>query len=209
MLRKLLPREVSFFEFFEGLADRIEQICASFRKVAAGELGAAEGAAVAKDIEHAADAITHECVEELHLTFITPIDRSDILALVIHMDDIVDLVEAASVRIELYGIEDRRSEALELAEMLVEASGVIKSTVHELRKLGRTPGIPALCREIHSIENRADITYRTAIACLFRDHSQEPVYIMKWKEILELLEQATDQCEDVADIVQGILIEAS
>jgi predicted phosphate transport protein (TIGR00153 family) len=209
MLRKLLPRETSFFEYFDRLSVYIIEACDILKALASGNLDLKTASCRVREVEHAADGVTHECIEALHRTFITPFDRSDIHNLVKHLDDIVDLVEASIVRMDLYQVNSIRPETLELAELLVKASQTIQATLRGLRKLGKTSGIPALCVELHNIENQADVVHRTALARLFSENESRAIYVFKWKEILEYLERATDQCEDVANIVEGVLIEAS
>jgi len=209
MLKHLLPRETSFFDYFEKLSVHISEACVILREALAGGMDLRTASSRVKDVEHAADSITHECIEALHKTFITPFDRGDIHNLVKHLDDIIDLVEAAVVRMDLYEVDAIRPEALELADLLVKAAGTIGETVRGLRRLGKSSGIPALCIELHRIENQADVVHRTALVRLFHENEERAIYVFKWKEILEYLERATDQCEDVANIIEGVLIEAS
>jgi hypothetical protein len=209
MLKRLLPRETSFFEYFEQLSVHIVEACGILKTLAEGGLDLPTAAARARDVEHAADSVTHECIEALHKTFITPFYRGDIHNLVKHLDDIIDLVEAAIVRMDLYQVDSIRPEISELAGLLVNASQTIQGAMSGLRNLGKSCIIPAQCVELHHIENQADIAHRNALARLFQENENRAIYVFKWKEILEYLERAADQCEDVANIVEGVLIEAS
>jgi predicted phosphate transport protein (TIGR00153 family) len=160
------------------------------------------------DIEHECDRITHAVVAQLHTTFITPIDRNDIYRLITKMDDIMDFVEAAAERLALYGITEMTSEASDLARVLLESSERVLEAVSGFRDLRHPALILEKCVEINRLENVADGQLRAALAKLFREE-QNPITIMKWKEIYELLETATDRCEDVANIIEGVVLENS
>jgi uncharacterized protein len=209
MLRKLLPRETGFFEYFDQLSIHIIEACDILRALASGSMNLEPAVCRIRDVEHAADRVTHECIDALHRTFITPFDRGDIHNLVQHLDDIIDLIEAAIVRMEIYNIDQIRPETLELADLLASAALTIQKMLTSLRRLGKSCGIPALCAELHSIEGLADVVHRTALAKLFHENESRAIYVFKWKEILGYLERATDQCEHVANIVEGVMIEAS
>jgi len=160
------------------------------------------------DIEHACDRITHAVVAQLHTTFITPLDRNEIYRLITKMDDVMDFVEAAAERISLYEIHDMPKEAGELAKVLLSSAERVLEAVSGFRDLKRSNLILENCVEINRLENEADAILRRALARLFREE-QNPVTIMKWKEIYELLETATDRCEDVANIIEGVVLENS
>jgi predicted phosphate transport protein (TIGR00153 family) len=161
-----------------------------------------------KQIEHECDEITHAVVAGLHKTFITPIDRNDIYRLITKMDDIMDMVEAAADRVALYDIPHMTKEAVELARCLVESAEHVLGAVSSIRDLGKPNGILQHCVEINRLENVADNVLRTALAKLFREE-KDPIAVIKWKEIYETLESATDRCEDVANIIEGVVLENS
>jgi predicted phosphate transport protein (TIGR00153 family) len=161
-----------------------------------------------KQIEHECDEITHAVVEGLHKTFITPIDRNDIYTLITRMDDIMDLVEAAADRLSLYDMKVMTKEAGDLARCLVSSAEHVLGAVTGIRTIGKPDGILEHCIEINRLENVADTILRSALARLFRDE-KDPISVIKWKEIYETLESATDRCEDVANIIEGVVLENS
>ena len=163
-------------------------------------------AARIKDIEHEADSITHDCVEALHKTFITPIDRDQIHKLISHMDDIMDYVETVSDLCVLYNVTGMTQDARDLAAVLLDATLHIEGAVKGLRDMKHAETISAACIEVNRLENAGDELLRRAVARLFNEE-KDPVAIIKWKELYENLEIATDRCEDVANIIEGIVLE--
>jgi len=209
MLKRLLPRETCFFDYFEQLGNLIVQTCESFAELCAkgNDLPARTGRI--KELEHQADQITYTCINALHRTFITPIDRSDIHHLAKHLDDVIDSVDAAASRIFLYEISEIRPEAVEMSQVLVRSAKRIQEALQALRDMANHDKINDCCIAIHELENECDALLRAALGRLFKEEQRSPIYIIKWKEIFELLELAADQSEDVADIIEGIVIEAS
>jgi predicted phosphate transport protein (TIGR00153 family) len=159
-----------------------------------------------KDLEHEADKITHDCVAALHQTWITPLDREEIHALITRLDDVLDSIEAASERIILFEISEGTPEGLVLCEAVVASCEAVHSAVQSLRDLKHSKRLLELCIEINKHENTADLAYRTAIAKLFKSGS-DPLLVMKWRDIYDHLETATDRCEDVANIIEGVVLE--
>jgi predicted phosphate transport protein (TIGR00153 family) len=208
MFKHLLPRETSFFDYFEQLNDVTLEACKEFLTITEDGPGLEVRVARIKDLEHQADLITHRCIEAIHKTFITPIDRQDIHNLIKRMDDILDNVDAAAARLVLYEIRTIRSEAKQLAEILVRASTELGLAVKGLRHMGNADEIVQKCIGIHKLENEGDAAKSLALMRLFKDEPS-PVRIIQWKEIFEILERATDRCEDVANIIEGIVIEAT
>ena len=165
---------------------------------------AAEYAKIVKDIEHAGDKITHHTLETLHKTFITPLDRDEIHQLISGMDDILDFVDATGQRIVMYDIQDVTPEAHELGTVLLEAVEQVQEAVSGLRGLKYPMDLLKICVEINRLENEGDAILRKSMARLFKE-STDPIYIIKWKEIYEFLENALDSCEDVANLIEGIV----
>ncbi|WP_437737646.1 DUF47 domain-containing protein [Sorangium sp. So ce1335] len=195
--------------FFDALADHAQ------RSVAASELlltmldrldDAPAFAKKISDLEDEADKITHGCLAALHQTWITPLDREEIHALITRLDDVLDCIEAASVRLVLFEIDSPLPEARQLAQAVVASCTAMSSAVQSLRDLKRQPNLLELCVEINKLENVADGHYRAALAALFRK-GNDPLLVMKWRDIYDLLENATDRCEDVANIIEGIVLE--
>ena len=156
-----------------------------------------------KDVEHHADEIVHRVYEELNKTFITPIDREDIQALATELDNVLDMIEAASSRIGLYEI-DRPTEAMvQLGNVIKDGTRLLKEAVGMIRNMKQANGVEGISIEVHRLENVADDLMNNAVAALFRQ--EDPVTIIKFKEITEVLEQATDHCEDVANVLSDIV----
>jgi len=206
MFGRLLPRETSFFDFFEKHGEITVQGTREFLSLASTGANVVAKAARIKEIEHEADTITHHCVEALHKTFITPIDRNDIYRLITKMDDIMDFVEAASERISLYKLKDMTPEVKDMADVLVRSAEQVNVALHGLRNLKNADSIIKTCIDINRMENEADAILRAATARLF-DEVEDVRLIIKWKEVYENLENATDRCEDVANIIEGVVLE--
>lgn len=207
MFQALLPREYGFFDYFERHADRTVEGAKLFQELLDDLGSAAPKARRIKEVEHEADVITHQTVEMLHKTFITPIDRDDIHRLISHMDDILDAIEAAAERIALYEIREPTLEARELARILQLATEQLRIAVAGMRNLkGGTQKILTACVDVNRLENEGDAVLRIGIAKLFKTEAN-PLVVMKWKEIYETLEEATDRCEDVANIIEGVVLE--
>jgi predicted phosphate transport protein (TIGR00153 family) len=205
---RLLPHDASFFVLFEQQGKKTVEGCRAFLEMIEQPTGLDGRAKRVKQIEHECDEITHAVVEGLHKTFITPIDRNDIYTLITKMDDIMDFVEAAADRLALYEIPTMTKEVGDLARCLVQSAEHVLGAVSSIRDLGKPNGILQHCIEINRLENVADDLLRTALARLFREE-KDPIAVIKWKEIYETLESATDRCEDVANIIEGVVLENS
>ncbi|HMF41640.1 MAG TPA: DUF47 family protein [Polyangia bacterium] len=205
---RLLPHDASFFAHFEHQGKKTVEGCRAFLEMVQQPGNMEARAERVKQIEHECDEITHAVVEGLHKTFITPIDRNDIYRLITKMDDIMDFVEAAADRLALYDIPTMTKEAGELAQCLVQSAEHVLGAVSSIRDLGKPNGILQHCIEINRLENVADGILRSALARLFREE-RDPIAVIKWKEIYETLESATDRCEDVANIIEGVVLENS
>jgi uncharacterized protein len=203
---RLLPHDASFFTHFETQGKKTVEGCLAFQQMISDPTALDGKAERVKQIEHECDDVTHAVVEALHKTFITPIDRNDIYRLITKMDDIMDLVEAAADRLALYEMPKMTKEAAELAACLVSSAEHVLGAVSGIRDLNKPGGILEHCIEINRLENVADNILRTALAKLFREE-KDPISVIKWKEIYETLEAATDRCEDVANIIEGVVLE--
>jgi len=206
MFGRFLPREHGFFDFFEQHAHKTVEGAKEFLALASGDRDVIKSAKRSKEIEHETDVITHHCVEALHRTFITPLERDDIHRLITRMDDIMDYVEAASERIALYEIRTMTPETKALAEVLVRATEEVERALRGLRDMRHAERIIKSCIDINRMENEADEILRSAVARLFKEE-RDPITVIKWKEIYENLENATDRCEDVANIIEGVVLE--
>jgi predicted phosphate transport protein (TIGR00153 family) len=204
----LLPRDTSFFDAFEQQGRKTVDGCRAFLALTEDATRPDVYARDIKIIEEECDAITHRVVESLHKTFITPIDRNDIYRLITKMDDIMDFVEAAAERMSLYDIRVTTKEIGDLARVLVASAERVLEAVSGLRNLKNPQVILEKCVEINRLENEADALLRGTLAKLFREE-KDAISIIKWKEIYELVETATDRCEDVANIIEGVVLEHS
>ena len=209
MFKRLLPRETSFFAFFERHTKLGLEACRELDAYAANPLELEAHAARIKDIEHKADAVTRECIGALHRTFITPIDRAEIHRLIQRLDDFVDSINSAASRMALYQLHDARPELKQFTQALLAAAIEIDAALGLIRSLAKNgPQIQQHCQAVWEIEKRADEVLRHALVHLFEDE-KDPIMVLKWKEIFERLERAADRCDDVANIVSGIAVEAS
>jgi predicted phosphate transport protein (TIGR00153 family) len=207
MLKRILPKEYSFFDFFDKHIQVTARVCQELLDLTSNGQDISGKVAHIHQLEHEADQITHECIEALHKTFITPIERTDILQLIKQLDDILDSIDAACSRIELYGIVEMRQEAREMAEVLVSSVQEIEAALKQIRNLKNIEEINRSCIAVHELENRGDSILRSALIRLFQE--DQPILIIKWKEIFERLEKAVDRCENVANIIEGVVISAS
>jgi predicted phosphate transport protein (TIGR00153 family) len=206
MFGRFLPRETSFFDFFEQHAGLTIEGTKEFLSMVTTGANIATKCRRISDIEHETDTITHRCVEALHKTFITPIDRDSIHRLITRMDDVMDYVEAAAERIELYELTKMTSDCRDLADVLHRSALQVESAVRGLRTLKDPAATLKLCIDINRLENECDAILRRSVARLFKDE-KDPIVIIKWKEIYENLENASDRCEDVANIIEGVILE--
>jgi uncharacterized protein len=208
MFGRLLPKEVSFFDFFEEHAALTVDGSNEFLSLVTSAANIEAKAKRIKEIEHETDVITHRCLEALHTTFITPIDPDNIHRLITRMDDVMDFIEAASERIALYELTVMTPEVKDLADVLTRASAEMLAVCKLLRNLKDPQTILKKCVDINRLENEADAILRRAVARLFKEE-KDPILIIKWKEIYEDLETASDRCEDVANIIEGLVLEHS
>jgi predicted phosphate transport protein (TIGR00153 family) len=202
----LIPKEFGFFDVF----DQHAAICVEGGQIFI-EMLEHFGDAPAKvrrlrDAEHRADEITHHTMEMLHKTFVTPIDRDQIHQLISLMDDVMDLIDGAARRMLLYGVTEIPPELLELAKVLHHSTLELQKAVKCLRDLKNAKVILAACIEINKLENDGDAIRDAAIAKLFKEE-KNAVQVLIWKEIYEGVENAIDRCEDVANILEGVVLE--
>jgi predicted phosphate transport protein (TIGR00153 family) len=208
MLGRLMPREGKFFDLFNAHAARIVE---GSHELTAMIVSFKELDAHAQRIdtaERAADKITHECISLLHKTFITPFDRDQIHSLITTMDDILDLIQDVAESIALYDLRSVTPEARQLAEICQQSCDRVKATVGLLTNVKQSSAILKGCEEIDRLESDADRVMRSALSKLFREEN-DLKQVMKLRVIYDLLETITDRCEDVANILEGIVLENS
>jgi predicted phosphate transport protein (TIGR00153 family) len=205
LLSRILPRDDSFFTRFIELAETVNAGALALVEMLRHYDSPAEDSQKIKQLEHKGDTLTHELITKLNQTFITPFDREDIHMLSSRIDDVLDLVDAASSRLVLYRMHTIRPGIVELAEVLQQAAARILDAVRVLEKRDH---ILDYCIEINRLENEADRISRDLIAGLFATE-KDPVEILKWKEIIEVLETGADKAEDVANVIEAITLKSA
>src|SRR6218665_3116765 len=216
MLEKLMPRADVFFDDFDAQcavtvegARMLHALLDDYRDVA-------PRVQALKELERQGDCVTHQAFQRLHQQVITPFERTQIHSLLSRIDDVLDFPHAAAARLQYYEIESILPEATELARLLVLCAEKVREGVSTLRLIKRPEQILAGCKEIRRLEGPAggtlrgggegDETLREGLGKLFKS-GVDPLTLIKWKEIYDLLETATDKCQDVADIIQGVVVE--
>ena len=200
---RIIPRDEAFFDMFEKAAQNASDGALVLKDLLDHFDDVKEKARQIEEIEHKGDALTHEIIRKLNTTFITPIDREDILALTSSIDDVIDLIHAAATRIMLYKVTESTPQAKELGFLILKSTRELHRGVTRLST--KMDEVFEHCVEVNSLENEADRVCRDAIAKLF-DQEKDPIYILKWKEVYETLETATDRCEDAANVLEGIAL---
>jgi predicted phosphate transport protein (TIGR00153 family) len=208
MLEKLMPRSDEFFDDFDQQAQATQEGARLLRELLDNLTDVPAKVKEIKAVEHLGDEITHKAFERLHKQFITPFDRAEIHRLLSRIDDVLDLADGASERILLYEVTDVPPEARELGRVLHASALKMQEAVAALRTIKKPQGILSACVEINRLENEADHLLRSGLAKLFKSGA-DPLTVIKWKEIYELLESATDRCEDVANVIEGVVLEHS
>jgi predicted phosphate transport protein (TIGR00153 family) len=202
-------KSASFFDQFEQQAAKIVDGCRLLLTLTlGGDVDVRSHANAIADIEQECDVITHAIVDRLRSSFITPLNRNEIHRLIMSMDEVIDFAEAAAERVALFDLREPSEEASGLARVLLASAECVLEAVSAFRDLKRPKKILDKCGEIARLEAQADGQLRVALARLFREE-RDPIAILKWKEVYELLETATDRCQDVANVIEGVVIENS
>jgi predicted phosphate transport protein (TIGR00153 family) len=202
---RLLPREETFYADFIAMADQLKAGAALLEEMFATDPPIADKAHEIKEVEHKCDFLTHEIIQRLNKTFVTPIDREDIHSLARTLDDVMDAIDNAASLVPLYKIDRVRFGARELAKIISASASVVRDACVALEKHS---GVLECAVEINRLENEADRVHQKAVGQLF-DDERDPIAVMKWKEILDLLEDATDRCEDVANLLENVVVKHS
>lgn len=212
MFSRLMPQEGKFFDLFNAHAELIAQggreLGALVDTLVEGKGDTMAHTKAIDHIETSADKITHETIALLHTTFNTPLDRDEIHKLITRMDDILDLTQDVAQSMYLYDVRKLTQEACHLSDICVSCCERVKSAVQLLNNMDNGPAILKTCEEIDRLESDADRAMRTGMAKLFREE-QDVRQLIKLKAMYELLETITDACEDVANIIEGIVLENS
>jgi uncharacterized protein Yka (UPF0111/DUF47 family) len=194
MAFRLIPREEKFYTDFLALADELKKGARVLEQMLAPDRPVWDKADEIKEIEHKCDFLTHDIIQRLNRTFVTPLDREDIHALARSLDDVMDAIDAAATLVRLYRLESVRFGARELGRTITASTDQVHLALGAMEK-----------HEINRLENEADRVHQLAVSRLF-DEERDPIIVMKWKEALDLLEQATDRCEDVANVLEGVMV---
>jgi uncharacterized protein len=202
MAFRWIPREERFYSDFQALADELKRGAKLLEDMLAPEQPDWDKAESIKEVEHKCDFLTHEVIQRLNRTFVTPLDREDIHALARSLDDVMDAIDASATLVRLYRLTSVRYGARELA-------GIISASAHQVRlaleALEQNKGLITHAVEINRLENEADRIHQQAVSRLF-DDERDPLTVIKWKETLDFLEDATDRCEDVANVLEGVMV---
>jgi predicted phosphate transport protein (TIGR00153 family) len=197
---RFVPNQEKFFDLFKESAQNALSGAKALKEMFEQGQDFPESWKKIKDIEHEGDRLTHRTIRTLNQTFITPIDSEDIHALATALDNVMDAIEAAASRVVLYKITKMAPEALELTNIVVASTEQLVKAISHMPKL---EDVDDYCIEINRLENAADEIYRQAIGALF-DQERPPLEVIKWQDIFDILESATDRCEDVANILESI-----
>jgi uncharacterized protein Yka (UPF0111/DUF47 family) len=208
MLQKLMPKSDEFFDDFDAQcavtvegAKMLHALLSDYKDVAAR-------VQALKDVEHKGDEVTHRAFNRLHQQFITPFDRTQIHTLLGRIDDVLDLTNAAAARLHYYEIQASLPDAVELARLLVLSAEKVREVVAALRLIKQPQQILDGCKAIKKLETQADEVLRAGMGRLFKSGA-DPLTIIKWKEIYDLIETATDKCLNVAHVIEGVVLEHS
>jgi uncharacterized protein len=199
---RLIPREEKFFADFVALADRIVSGATLLEKMLSSDPPAWDTALQIKQVETECDGLTHNIILRLNSSFITPIDREDIHALASSLDDVMDAIDAAAAVTRRFRIAPVRYGARELASLTWQATMQVKVAVEALEQ---RQGVHELAVEVNRLENAADDVHDEALRRLFEEE-KDALTVIKWKEMLDLLEEATDRCEDCANVLEGVVV---
>jgi len=199
---RLIPKEEKFFDDFVAITEQIRKGAGMLEEMLAPEQPLWDKADEIKEVEHRCDNLTHGVMQRLHKTFVTPLDREDIHALARSLDDVIDAIDDCAGVLRLYHIESVRPDAREQARIITLCADQLVSA---MKALGKKQGISGCSVEINRLENEADRVHQAALQRLFQEE-KDAIVIIKWKEILDFLETATDRCEDVANVLEGVVI---
>ncbi len=200
-----IPREQKFFDLFEESAHNMVKAAQVLKGMVDTWEDIRKSVDEITDLEHEGDTITHEIMEQLNRTFVTPFDREDIALLAHSLDDVIDFIYAAATRMLVYKIDHSTPRAKELADIIVQATVEVERVIPQLRHRAELKKVLPRCVEINRLENVADEVFRSAVAELF-DDTTDLAQVIKWREIYEHMESATDRCEDVSNVLEGVAL---
>ena len=196
------PRDEQFFHLFGQMAGELRSAARLLEEMLAESPPDAHKAKLIKEAEHRCDALTHDTIQRLHRTFVTPFDREDLYALATALDDVMDAIDHAAALVHLYKITNIRRGARELAHTVSASCDRVHAA---LEALAATKPVLPHAVEINRLENEADRAYQEAVQGLFESET-DPIMVIKWKELYDVLEEITDCCEDVANVIEGVVV---
>jgi uncharacterized protein len=202
---RLMPRDTKFYDLFEEMAQNTLEGAKMMKAILEDFQNVEARVQQLHDVEHKGDDLTHSVLVKLHQTFITPFDREDIHALAAALDDVLDYVHAAAERLVMYKISSAPPQAVGLADVIIRQASELQKAVSSLDKHDY---VLERCVEINRLENEADTLARTALAGLF-EREKDPISLIKQKELIEVLETATDKAEDAANILESVVLKSA
>jgi predicted phosphate transport protein (TIGR00153 family) len=205
MFRKFLPRSSDFFRLFEELADNAVEAAALFKRIAAAGAVDDESLTKMRAIEHRGDEITYTLIDKLNKTFITPFDREDIHSLTKETDDVIDVINTMVGKLRLYRLSGVNPNLVEFSNLIDDSVRCLAGAVKGLGNMKNAKALLAVCVDINLMEDKGDTMRDKAIAELF-DTEKDPIAVIKWKEVYEDAETVLDICEDVANVVEAIIV---
>ena len=208
MLRRLIPQEYNFFDHFDKAAGYAVTAGKLLLKLTENYGDADPIARELEEVEHACDEVAHTTMDQLNKSFITPLDREDIHAIILRIDDVVDLTNASANRLAFFGIEKSTPHAVNMAKQIVRGCEKLAEAVHGMRSTKNYEQVMRDCIAIHEVENAGDDILHYALAELFATQ-KDAIVVIKWKDIYETMEAVTDRLEDVANVMQGVIVKMS
>jgi hypothetical protein len=199
---RLIPKEEKFYHDFQALADELQRGAGVLEQMLASDRPVWDKADEIKEVEHKCDFLTHDIIQRLNRTFVTPLDREDIHTLARSLDDVMDAIDASATLVRLYRLDTVRFGARELAQVITACTKQIRLALDALEK---HKALMTHAVEINRLENEADRMHQQAVSRLFEEE-RDPLLVLKWKETLDFLEAATDRCEDVANVLEGVMV---
>jgi uncharacterized protein len=208
MLRRIIPQAFDFFSCFSKAADHSVEAAKLLLQMTGNYRDADPLARQIKAIEHACDKVSHEALDQLNKVFITPLDREDILLLVLRLDDVVDLINASANHMAFFDIGEPTGHSINMAKQIVRGCEKMSEAVRYLKSAKTYAQVTSNCIAIKDVENAADEIFQAAVLELFRTQPN-PIQVIKWKDVYESMEAVTDRLESVANVIQSILVKMS
>jgi len=208
MLRRLIPQEHDFFSGFENAAQESVRAAKLLLRLTENYQDADPLAREIESIEHACDDITHDALDRLNKVFITPLDREDIHAIIIRIDDVVDMINTSAGRMAFLNIGQPTIHSINLAKQIVRGCEKMAEAMRGLHSTKNYDQVTRDCIALHEMENAADDIFHDALAELFKTE-KDPIAVIKWKDIYEMMEAVTDRLEGVANAIHGVIVKMS